>query len=122
MVDLVTIANTFYLGYVLLQHLDDNTSHHYRTMGSFGAVLLTPRVMKLARGHAKLGALVHLKVLDLSNNNLTGTLPSGWAPPLGSYEALQVFFARDNQISGTLPASLVANMTNLRYLMLQHNR
>ena len=71
---------------------------------------------------SEVGALVHLKVLDVSNNNLTGTLPSGWAPPLGSFERLQVFYARENQISGTLPASLVSNMSNLRYMMLQHNR
>ncbi|WP_166404777.1 leucine-rich repeat domain-containing protein [Desulfonema ishimotonii] len=82
----------------------------------------------------------HVTSIDLSSNNLTGTIPpelgnlaslqklylysnqlSGTIPPeLGNLASLQRFDLTFNQLSGTIPPEL-GNLANLEYLALGHN-
>jgi len=66
---------------------------------------------------AELGNLVHLRILDLTNNKLEHEVP----PSLGKLDQLQLFYLRENSLNGTLPAALFPNMTQLRYIMFQEN-
>ena len=66
---------------------------------------------------SELGELSHLKVLDLGANNVSGFVPV----ELGQMTVLQALYLKDNSLSGSLPDGLLANLTELRYLMLQQN-
>ena len=59
----------------------------------------------------------HVTGLDLSFNNLTGTIP----PQLGNLSALDWLNLSNNQLSGSLPPQL-GNLSNLTYLMLWRNQ
>ena len=61
---------------------------------------------------------MHLKILDLTNNNFTGSVP----PQLSKLSVLQVLYTRTNQLSGTIAPALFVNMSQLRYLLMYENR
>ena len=57
-----------------------------------------------------------VEVLDLGNNNLSGTIPA----ELGNLTSLQNLHLYYNQLSGTIPAEL-GELPNLKYLYLYNN-
>jgi len=59
----------------------------------------------------------HVTALDLSYNNLTGSLP----PALGNLSELEWLALSNNQLTGSIPASL-GGLTNLFYLSLWANQ
>ena len=65
---------------------------------------------------AELGSLTSLTTLDLSDNQLSGTIPD-----LSSLTQLQTLNLGDNQLSGTIPDWL-SSLTGLRDLSLRDNR
>ncbi|KAJ0970287.1 hypothetical protein J5N97_023164 [Dioscorea zingiberensis] len=80
------------------------------------------RVLNLSDNHlhgsipADMSSLSKLTSLDLSINNLIGTIPS----ELGSLTRLYTLELFENQISGSIPSSL-GNLTRLRSLGLSHS-
>ncbi|KAJ0967455.1 hypothetical protein J5N97_024372 [Dioscorea zingiberensis] len=77
------------------------------------------RVLNLSDNHlhgsipAAMSSLSKLTSLDLSTNNLTGTIPS----ELGSLTRLYTLYLDQNKISGSIPSSL-GNLTRLQSLRL----
>ena len=65
---------------------------------------------------AELGSLTSLTTLDLSDNQLSGTIPD-----LSSLTQLQNLYLGDNQLSGTIPDWL-GSLTGLQKLSLRDNR
>jgi len=63
-----------------------------------------------------IGDLSHLRVLDLSINGLTGSIP----PTIGNMASLEVLYLHSNDLSGPIPPE-VGNLTNLRELYLYWN-
>jgi len=59
----------------------------------------------------------HVVWLDLSLNNLTGSIP----PELGNLTNLQEIYLSSNQLTGSIPPEL-GNLTNLQRLNLYHNQ
>ncbi|KAJ0961565.1 hypothetical protein J5N97_001550 [Dioscorea zingiberensis] len=80
------------------------------------------RVLNLSDNHlhgsipAAMSSLSKLTSLDLGANNLTGTIPM----ELGSLTRLYTLNLCENQISGSIPSSL-GNLTRLRSLSLSHS-
>jgi Leucine-rich repeat (LRR) protein len=66
---------------------------------------------------AYFGKLFQLKVLDLSNNQLTGEIP----PRLDSLKALESLVLFNNRLTGSIPTTL-GNLPNLRNLDLFNNQ
>ena len=64
----------------------------------------------------ELGSLTTLNALDLSDNGLSGTLPD-----LSALTQLEDLYLGDNQLSGTIPADL-GSLTGLQELSLRDNR
>ena len=58
---------------------------------------------------SELGKLTNLKVLNLSDNELSGTIP----PELGKLTNLEELYLWDNGLSGTIPSEL-GKLTNLK--------
>ncbi len=65
----------------------------------------------------ELGALLHLRVLDLTGNQLTGEIP----PELGALAQLEYLYLHGNQLTGEIPPELGA-LAQLEYLYLQGNQ
>ncbi|KAJ4838298.1 hypothetical protein Tsubulata_027844 [Turnera subulata] len=63
------------------------------------------------------GTLSHLGLLDLSDNQLSGEIPSS----LGNLVHIRFIFLNNNLLSGTIPPAL-GNCTDLSKLDLSHNR
>ncbi len=59
-------------------------------------------------------ALGHVQVLNLANNNLTGSIP----PELGNLSSLNVLHLDNNLLNGSLPSEL-GNLNNLQWLYLR---
>ena len=66
---------------------------------------------------SELGNLPHLEWLNLNNNQLSGSIPSA----LGNLANLELLHFGGNDLSGMLPSSL-GNLTNLRLLYLPSNQ
>ena len=66
---------------------------------------------------SEIGWLVSLKSLDFSGNELKGKIP----PALGNLSSLTELILWDNQLTGEIPSEL-GNLTNLRALWLDDNR
>ncbi|KAG9440565.1 hypothetical protein H6P81_020730 [Aristolochia fimbriata] len=58
-----------------------------------------------------------LKILDLSNNSLSGNIP----PTIGNLTNLEVLDLSKNSINGTVPRSSISNLCHLRILRLERN-
>jgi Leucine-rich repeat (LRR) protein len=65
-----------------------------------------------------LGNLTALTFLDLSGNELTGTIPTS---SLGNFTNLMHLDLSDNVLSGMIPTSFLGNLTNLMHLDLSDN-
>ena len=66
---------------------------------------------------AELGNLANLEELSLYDNQLTGTIPA----ELGNLANLQGLFLRRNQLTGGIPAEL-GDLANLQWLLLEANQ
>ena len=55
--------------------------------------------------------------LDLSNNQLTGSIPS----EIGNLTNLTLLYLYENQLTGSIPSE-IGNLTNLTYLKLSSNQ
>jgi Leucine-rich repeat (LRR) protein len=66
---------------------------------------------------AEWSSLVKLQILNLSNNNISGSLPTEWS----SLVNLQYILLNNNQISGSLPPEW-SSLVNLQYLLLNNNQ
>jgi hypothetical protein len=64
--------------------------------------------------------LCRIKRLSLRNNNLTGTLPSGWAAPADPSYTIDLDLGL-NQLTGTLPDSWSTGLPLGSYLYLDNN-
>ena len=64
----------------------------------------------------ELGALTHLRILDLSRNELTGEIPA----QLGNLSGLTILSLNDNLLTGPIPAQL-GNLSRLTNLYLNGN-
>ncbi|KAG0602455.1 hypothetical protein M758_10G015700 [Ceratodon purpureus] len=64
-----------------------------------------------------IGGLTQLEVLDLSNNNLTGTIPNKTAFPV----ELTYLDLSNNQLTGQIPDS-IGNLQNMSMLLLRNNQ
>lgn len=65
-----------------------------------------------------LGALTELRVLDLDENALGGTIPT----ELGKLVNIEKLYLGSNGIAGTLPTGVFARKANLKLLRLENNR
>ena len=64
----------------------------------------------------EIGKMSNLEVLNVSDNNLEGSIP----PELGNLENLNVLILENNEITGKIPLEL-SNLSNLEFLHIERN-